>query len=714
MWITTNKQFSASRLPVFYKSFKIEKNLVKCEIDISALGVFNIKINGKEIPEYFMPGWTNYNKYVHLCTYDITAYLKQNNLIEITLADGWYSGKLGYTRKSKVYGEQNAIFAQITLYFTNGEKQVIKTDSSWRVGLSQIVNSSFFDGERVDFNAINNEYNSLPFALIYDKQIEFKPYTYQSVKEMGELIPEVIYSDNSTIRLDFKQNFAGFITLTAMGEKGSEITIKHAEMLDESGNLYFENLRQVKANDSLILSGGKDNFNPKFTFHGFRYAEISLPKCAKVWDIKGVVLSQDINYHGKFECSNPLINKIYQNVLWGQKSNFISIPTDCPQRDERLGWSGDAQVFCGSAMFNADCNKFFANYMQLLREDMLENGKVTSFVPFFIEPSVSTAGVPGWADAICVIPYTHYLHYRDKSIIEQNLPYAIKHLNYYLSKCDNYLINIENPFGDWLSAKKADDIPVINQCFLALSALLVSKMHLILGDLNGEREYLNIYENAKTAFRNNYFKNGLITGDSQTAYALSLATGLVSPSEIAKAFINSVRSEGDKLTTGFIGVKHLLPALCEVGATDLAYKIIKQTEYPSWGYTIEQGATTIWERWNGYTKENGFEKPSMNSFNHYSLGSCAEWLYSYVLGIKLSDNGIITISPALSKQIEWARGEYQTPNGKIFIEWKLNQEGNYLIEVKADKSLNYLYNFNKPIIKLNQQKNKLTVILKGE
>ena len=660
-----------------------------------------------------MPGWSNYNKYVHLCTYDITSFLKSDNLIQVTLANGWYSGKVGYTRKTNVYGAINALFANIKLYFSDGSTLVISSDSSWKVGLSQIVSSSFFDGETVDFSPIANLYDNLPFAEESDKQVEFKPYTYEPTKEIGEIVPEVIFSDNNTLRLDFKQNFAGFITLTAKGEKGSEITINHAEMLDENGNLYTENLRQVKACDSLILSGNVDNFKPKFTFHGFRYAQINLPKGASVSNIKGVVLSQDINYHGKFECSNEIVNKIYSNVLWGQKSNFISIPTDCPQRDERLGWTGDAQVFCNTAMFNADCNKFFANYLDLIGADMLENGQIPSFAPFFVEPSVSTVGVPGWADAICVIPYTHYIHYQDKSVIEKSLPFAIKHLEYYLSKCDNYLINIENPFGDWLSVKKADDICVISQCFFGLSALLISKMHAILGDSEGEQKYLEIYNKAKTAFRNNYFKNGLITGDSQTVYALSLSTQFVSPSEIRNAFLQSVKREDNKLTTGFIGVKHLLPSLCEIGEVDLAYKIIKQTEYPSWGYTIMQGATTIWERWNGYTKENGFETPGMNSFNHYSLGSCGEWLYSYVLGIKLSQNGKIVISPALSKELEWAKGEYQSINGKIFVEWKI-ENGNYIVTINADEKVEYLYNFNKEIIELKQEDNKLVAVIKGE
>ena len=715
MWIVRNikklnKEFN---LPIFYKRFRIEKKLKKCVLDISALGIFNVKINGFEIDDYFMPGWTNYNKYVHLCSYDVTKYLKADNLIEITLADGWYSGRLGYTKKANVYGTENALYADIKLEFASGEKEVISTDSTWKFGKSNITSASLLDGESVDFRQEKKPYENLPNATACEVKIPFKRYGYEPIKRIGVLKPTVIKREKDTLILDFKQNFAGYVSFVAKGDRGDTVTLRHAEVLNEDGSCYYDNLRTVKATDRVVLSGGKDKFDPRFTFHGFRYVEIKTVGDVKFSNIKGIVLSQDLEYHGKFTCSNKIVNAVQSNVLWGQKSNFLSIPTDCPQRDERLGWLGDSQVFCNSSMFNSDCNRFWANYLRLIQTDMLPDGKVPSFVPFFIPVSPSTAGVPGWADAICIIPYYHYLHYRDISVIRENLPFAERHLEYYLSKCENYLSQVVNPFGDWLSVVRANDTCVISQCFLGLSALLISKMCAILGETQKSSDYLEIYQKAKTAFRENYLdEKGEILGNSQTVYALSLSVGYVSASEIKTAFLKSVEDAGGKLTTGFIGVKYLLPALCEIGETDLAYKIVKQTEYPSWGYTVENGATTIWERWNGYTKEKGFETPSMNSFNHYSLGSCSEWFYSHVLGIKLSENGKITLSPSFSKELEFAKGEYKSLNGKISVNWKVKGDC-YHLTVNADKGVKYDCDFLGATVLSNKKiGNKTTAIIK--
>ena len=515
------------------------------------------------------------------------------------------------------------------------------------------------------------------------------------------------------IRLDFKQNFAGFLTFTAEGEKGAEIIVRHAEVLNDDGTPYYDNLRSAKATDRIILSGKKDKFMPKFTFHGFRYAEITLKGRAKISSVQGVVLSQDISYGGKFKCSDEIINGVYKNAMLGQKSNFISIPTDCPQRDERLGWTGDAEVFCNSAMFNADCRRFFDNYLKLIRTDALPDGKIPSFAPFFIKVSESTAGVPGWADAICIIPYDHYLHYGDKSIIEKNLPFALKHLEYYISRSENYILKTENPFGDWLSVKRAEDSQTINQCFFGLSALLVSKMFAILGDEKNAGKYSELYENVKSAFRKTMLKSdGEIAGDSQTAYAFALSVGFVAPDEIKARFLRSIERADGKLTTGFIGVKYILSALCDIGEVDLAYRIIKGTEYPSWGYTIKNGATTIWERWNGYTRENGFETPSMNSFNHYSLGACTEWLYSHVLGIKLSESGKITVSPSLSAELGFAEGNYKSAKGNISVKWK-NIGGKYRVVVKADENVEFDCDFRcREVITNKRNGNAVYAILK--
>jgi alpha-L-rhamnosidase len=286
-------------------------------------------------------------------------------------------------------------------------------------------------------------------------------------------------------------------------------------------------------------------------------------------------------------------------------------------------------------------------------------------------------------------------------------------MEYYLSNCEDDLLRVKNPFGDWLSVVRADDVATISQCFLGLSAQLLSKLFGIVEDDENEGKYAEVYEKAKVAFRKNFlYEGGKIAGDSQTAYALALSVGYVMAEEIKSAFVESVRRAGNKLTTGFIGVKHLLPALCEIGETDLAYRLIKETEYPSWGYTIENGATTIWERWNGYTKENGFETPSMNSFNHYSLGSCVEWLYSYVLGIKLSADKPICISPSFSEALTFAEGEYKAKEGKIRVGWKY-KKGKYFLRIKADKGVLFDYDFGqREIVSMKKRGNDLCVVLK--
>lgn len=694
MWIIADKsKAKEERLPVFCKKFNIDKSVSKCVMKITALGIFNIVINGTEIKDYFMPGWTNYGKYVNLCTYDITEYLQKDNRIEVTVASGWYSGMLGYSRQKNVYGNEKALFASIETEFQDGTTERITTDGSWKVGRSRITSSSFFMGEKVDFSFVENEYETLRNAVVYDYSTKFNPYGYQPVNGICTLKPETIGQDEGSIKLDFKQNFAGFVSFNVSGEKGGKVIVRYAEVLNEDGSLYFDNLRKAVSTDTLILSGGVDAFEPKFTYHGFRYAEIVFEKPVEIRNIKGVVLSQNLEYNGDFTCSDAIVNKIFQNVLWGQRSNFISIPTDCPQRDERLGWTGDAEVFCNTAMYNCDCNKFFANYMQLVRTDMREDGGVTSFVPFFIPVSESTVGVAGWADGICIIPYYHYLHYRDKQILTDNVDCAVKHYYYYERKSSNYLINYKNPFGDWLSVKENTDTNVINQVFFGLTAFLISKIYGILGNETQKEFFFEKYLKIKEAFRTRYLKDGKISSDTQTAYAISLSVGFVDANEIKDAFANSVIRNGYKLTTGFIGVKYLLPALCEIGRSDLAYKIIKQKEYPSWGYTIENGATTVWERWNGYTKENGFETPSMNSFNHYSLGSCVEWLYSYVLGIKLNENGNITVSPSLSEELGFAKGKYKSVNGYIYVDWK-SENGKYICRVKADEGVAFTCDFS--------------------
>lgn len=691
MWIKRESLTENDGLPVFVKSFNAEKGLKNCSLKITATGIFDVNINGYEIPDRFMPGWSNYFRHIDLCRYDITERIIPGgkNTLRITVANGWYSGKLGYGNKTNVFGDEKRLFAELTLTYDDGHTDTIVSDESWKIAGSDVIAADFFDGETIDARRRGQAGKIVGNAVITDFGVPFQVYSREPVRVTESIPPQVIFSDENTVRYDFGCNFAGVIRVTAQGKRGGKIVAKYGETTDENGEVYTANLRRAKCTDEFILSGGEDTFEPKFTYHGFRYAELKKSAGTEIVSAEGLAISQDIEYYGSFECSDEVMNGVYRMALRGQKSNFISIPTDCPQRDERLGWTGDAEVFCNSAMFNADCDLFFKNYLSLVREDALPDGKIPSIVPFYMGISDNTAGVPGWGDCITVIPYFHFLHYRDLSAAEDNLPAAEKWIGYYLAKSENYLTKITNNFGDWLSVNGDTDPDVVNQCFFGYSALLTAKLCEILKKDEKRDTYTEIYENCRRAFRENYYKNGRISCDTQTAYAFAYVAGYLSKEETLARLPEIIRENGGGMTTGFIGSRFILPALCDIGETELAYEIISRTEYPSWGYMLKNGATTVWERWNGYTKEHGFEDPEMNSFNHYSLGSCVEWLYSYVLGIKLfPEREKVVISPSFGKKLAFARGGTRVKGGKIFVKWR-RENNAVILEVKADEGVNY-------------------------
>ncbi len=710
MWITRANN-EETNLPIFFKNFDLKKEVKKCVMSITAKGIFSFKVNGIRTEDYFMPGWSNYKKYINLCQYDITDKLQANNCIEVTVANGWWSGNLGYNVGNCIYGEKTALYAELDIIFVDGTTEKILTDDSWGVTSSNILSADFFDGEKIDFTVCNVAYDAVQEkAVCIVDDTELQVYEYEPVRAIEKLLPERLYSTEKLIRLDFKQNFAGIISFDVKGKCGTTVTIKYAEVLCDNGELYTENLRTAKTTDTIILSADKVHFSPLFTYHGFRYAEIQIDGEATIDNIQGIVLSQNLEYNGCFHCSEEIVDSVYKIVNRGQKSNFISIPTDCPQRDERLGWTGDAQVFCNTAMFNCNCDKFFENYLKLIRTDAFPDGKIPSFVPFFVKQSPSTAGVPGWADSIITIPYYHYLHYRNKQVLIDNLPYSIAWAEYYLSHSKDYLVDMVNPFGDWLSVDKETDIQVLNQCLFGYSLLLLSRICEIVGQKLYAEKYQAAYQKSKEAFKANYYLNNKISGGTQTLYAIALSIGYVSKEEIKEDFVRSVVDRNKTFSTGFIGIQFILSSLCEVGEVDLAYDLIKQTEYPSLGYMIENGATTVWERWNGYSCEQGFYNPTMNSFNHYCLGSCTEWLYTHVLGIKLKeDTDEICIKPSFSKKMQYAEGGCDTPNGKIYVKWRYSNTSIF-VEIIADRQVKYTYDFDgRKVLSFERKDNNLMV-----
>lgn len=724
MWITIrkseleNNKFSMGMpLTRFIRRFYCDKQIRRAELKISALGIFRVEINGKEIDEYFMPGYTNYNKYVPLCSYDITYVLAKENRIAVTVGDGWFVGRLGYIAKRGIFGDKTRLYATIYLTYEDGSEEVIKTDENWKAYDSEIEYADFFDGECVNENKRRDgfaEYDALNSAQVVKEERAFKPYDMEPVVCVEKLFPKQTRKRNS-ILLDFGQNFAGVVNFSAKGKKGLKITVRHAEMLSPDGELYMENLRSAHCTDILILSSEPCCFAPKFTYHGFRYAEISVSNGSledvDITDIVGLVLSQNLKRTGYFDCSDAIVNKVYQNAYWGQLGNFISVPTDCPQRDERLGWTGDTQVFCDSAMYNADCNRFYRNYMDIMRADCCEDGAVPSFVPMFFGVNRETCGSPCWGDAVAVIPYMHYRFYGDKRIIKENLSQAKKWIDFYRAHLDeNNLVQGLFTYGDWLSVKEETDKAVMMQCFYGYSLLLVAKMCEIMGE--DASKYKEWHGAAKVAFRT-YLTNEkeCVTSDTQTAYLVAYVAEFMSGEEIREPLLRAIHRQDDTLTTGFIGVRFLLPVLSDIGETELAYKLMKNTQYPSWGYSVANGATTIWERWNGYTADKGFFNPSMNSFNHYSLGSCVYWLYAYVLGIQPQEGKKIKIAPVFSKQLTYAKGSYAFEKGEVSVSWHYGQE-HILLEVEKQGDFEIEFFFRDRII-LSQEKqgNKYLVTL---
>ena len=440
-------------------------------------------------------------------------------------------------------------------------------------------------------------------------------------------------------------------------------------------------LRKAEATDTYILSGnGRETFRPLFTFHGFRYAEIVVEGHVEIIDITAEAMYTDLRSTGYFTCSDEITSKIYMNALWGQRDNFLNVPTDCPQRDERLGWTGDAQIFCQSAMYNMDCRVFYDKYLADIRDAQLGNGVIPAVAPLPHVGYYDYTGrdaAAGWCEAIAEIPYCHYRMYGDKKVIRDNLPALKKLLDYYETESPDYIRNGKDGYGDWLSLGTSTDKNVVSTLYYARAAFIASRLCEIIGDYEADY-YHTLYLSIKQAFRASFMDEiGRIRSDTQSAYVIAYKFGIIDIDEVRENLVRKFEEDKGELTTGFLGVRFLLPTLCDIGRSDIAYKLITNTDYPGWGYSVVNGATTIWEHWDSYTKQNGIRK-GMNSFNHYSLGSCTEWMYEYCLGINpdTENPGFkrVTFAPCfdLTGRITSASGHYDTEYGRISVEWQNN------------------------------------------
>lgn len=693
-----NKKLPPS--PYFRKTIHCDGIVKKARLYVSAKGVYEGFINGTRVGNaIFAPGWTDYDKRIQYQTYDVSNQLQDGeNVLGLILGTGWYSGHIGFADRNNHYGSQPRIMAQLHVVYEDGTSQVIETDASWSASFGPILYSDFLAGEWYDARLEMKNWCVAGFDASNWKAVTVYPPSNvhlvadcsEPVRITNEIKPLAITSlSDTTYIVDMGQNMVGWLRLHAKGVAGTTIQLRFAEILNADGTLYTENLRTAKQTDTYILGGvpiadydGVEVFEPHFTFHGFRYVEVTgYPGELTPDRLTGCVINSAMTQTGNFSCSSALINQLQQNIYWGQIGNFLSVPTDCPQRDERLGWLGDAQIFIRTATYNMDVAAFFTKWMEDVVDAQGSNGAFPDIAPRLINLA---DGAPAWGDAGVIIPWTMYQVYGDTQFITRYWDAMTRWMNYLTLANPQFLrvARLNNNFGDWLSIEAQTPTEVMATAYFGYDALLMSRMAHAIGRPVESDRYKTLYENVRRAFIAAYIsEDGHVTGETQTAYVLALYTGLVPDDRRERAvryLVEDIARRGNHLSTGFVGVSYLCPVLCENGFTDIAYQLALNETFPSWGYSIKHGATTIWERWDGWTAENGPQDAAMNSFNHYSLGSIGQWLYQYVTGIDTDKRSAgykhIQLRLYLDPRLTNARGEYDSVNGKIVSQWEYQDD----------------------------------------
>ncbi len=697
--------------PYFRKTFNIpaNKKIKSATAYITSHGIYEAYINGRRVGDaYLTPGWTSYNKRLQYQVYDVTESLNQsNNAVGVILGSGWYRGYIGFSGQKNQYGKDIALLFQMDIEYEDGTKDNIISDQSWKSSIGPIVSSEIYDGEIYDTRKEMTDWSIADFSdedwygvIESDFQKDNLIATENEPIRKQEIIKakKIIYTPSGELVIDFGQNLVGWVQMEVQGNPGDSIILYHAEVLDKEGNFYTENLRSAKQRNIYILKNKeKTLFEPHFTFQGFRYLKVEgYPTTINLDKFKAIALYSDMPKSGNFTTSDSLINQLQHNIQWGQKGNFLDIPTDCPQRDERLGWTGDAQVFFRTAAYNMDVRNFFSKWLKDLAADQRTDGAVPHVIPNVL--SKSSVGSAGWADAATIIPWQAYLLYGDKRLLESQYKSMKDWVQYMNSKSENYLWNSDFHFGDWLFYSPEDDRDgkaaitdkyLIAQSFFANSIQLLINAAEVLDKTEDVRHYTILLNNVKEAYQNEYLtSSGRLVSGTQTAYVLALHFDML-PEELrqqaADRLVENVKSYGYHLTTGFLGTPYICHVLSRFGHTDVAYRLLNQKSYPSWLYPVTMGATTIWERWDGIKPDSTFQTPRMNSYNHYAYGAIGDWMYRNIAGINLIEDGpgykLIKIKPFLGGGLTKGAGSLETIYGTIKTEWIIN-DNQFKLEVE--------------------------------
>ena len=665
---------------------------------VTAEGFIVPYLNGARVgDDYFTPGWSDYHKRLYFRAYDVTALLKDGaNVLGAVLGDGWFRGNICWMGQNK-YGDRTRAKMELALTMKDGSRRTVVTDAAWRAVTGPILEGDIYAGEHYDarlempgWAAPGFDDSAWKPADVGNSNFEpavIEPHPAPAVRVVAEVPAKAVTEPKKGVYVfDLGQNFAGIERLSVAEPAGTKIVLRFAEMLNADGTVYVENLRTARATDTYVCrGGGRETWSPLLTFHGFRYVEVTgLTKKPALSAVIGLALSTGMRRTGAFECSNPLVNQIYRNTWWGQLSNYLEVPTDCPQRDERLGWSGDTQVFSRSGLYNADAAAFLGKWLTDLDDAQdAKQGYFTDTAPFFCG-----TWSPAWSDAGIVVPHEIWSATGDRSCISNRWTAMNRYMDFCTAQAPDG-IGPDHGYGDWLAIGMETPRPLIFTAYYAHDAYLMHGMAAAIGDTAAAAKYAALFEKISAAFRAKFVNaDGTIGKDSSTGYLLALRFGLLEPAQRQAAVQNLVRvveSYPDRMC-GFVGVNLLLPTLADIGRADLAYRLLEKKTYPGWGYSVEQGATTMWERWNSYTKDKGFGPVGMNSFNHYAYGSCVEWLYEGILGISAVTPGYgkVRIAPEVGGGLTWAKGSYDSVRGRIAVSWRVEGKKFFLdVDVPA-------------------------------
>ncbi len=704
-WIGWDQAF-----PQLRKGFAIDKPVKRARAYACGVGLYRLFVNGRPASgELLTPGINAYDQWLQYQTYDLTALLNQGgNAIGAWLGNGYYKGRVNWPSipyRTEIYGNTLAFICELDIEYEDGSRETIVSDESWKAARSPYLRAEIYDGEVFDARLLDPDWSSGGFddsAWAHAQVIALSKELLHARKSVPVAVQEVrdaklIVTPKGETVLDFGQNFAGHVRFTTDAPAGTQIHLQFGEALGPDGNFYRDNMRTALAELIYIADGRKAEYAANFTFYGFRYARVTGLEKVNPEDFKGEVIYSKMERSGWFECDDERVNKLFDNAMWSQKGNFVDVPTDCPQRDERMGWTGDAQVFCPTAVMNMQCDAFYRKYLYDLKLEQQKSGYVPVVVPFILRGTeLWQFPTTGWGDAAVLMPWDLYLYYGDKAVLEDQYE-SMKDWVDYMRAQDAEGKDLYEGFhlGDWLAqdTKDPDNLfgltptSLVATAYYAWSAEYVAKAAKALGKEQDESHYRALSERIKAAFRREFVSpSGRVVAETQTAYLLALNMNLLTQAQkpvAIKCLAERIVQDRVKLTTGFIGTPYLCPVLSEADLNEYAYSLLLSSECPSWLYEVEMGATTIWERWNSVREDGSFGPVSMNSLNHYAFGAVVEWLYRYACGINPVEHAPgfkhALIRPLVNDQLSRAKARVATPYGEIESGWKLMENG--MIEV---------------------------------